>query len=121
MKRFAALKTSLLLSVLFLLVYGGSNWVAARGAHVGTLFFSWERLMPFVPLMIIPYMSIDLFFVAAPFLCRDQRELNLFAKRVTFAIIASGVCFLLFPLRFAFDRPAVSGWLSPVFAAFRAA
>jgi len=114
-----AAKTSALLSALFLVVYGGCNWITAHRAHVGTLFFEWERHIPFVPLMIIPYMSIDLFFVAAPFLCRDQRELSTFARRVSFAIVVSGICFLLFPLRFAFERPHVSGWLGAIFNTFR--
>jgi protein-tyrosine phosphatase/membrane-associated phospholipid phosphatase len=69
--------------------------------------------------MIIPYMSIDLFFVAAPFLCRSEQELYTLAKRITFAILMAGACFLLFPLRFAFERPPASGWLGVVFNAFR--
>ena len=48
----------------FLVVYGGCNWITAQRHDVGTIFFEWERLIPFVPLMIVPYMSIDLFFVA---------------------------------------------------------
>jgi predicted protein tyrosine phosphatase/membrane-associated phospholipid phosphatase len=114
-----AAKTSALLSALFFVVYGGCNWITAHRAHVGTLFFEWERHIPFVPLMIIPYMSIDLFFVAAPFLCRDKRELSTFARRVSFAILVAGICFLLFPLRFAFERPHVSGWLGAIFNTFR--
>jgi predicted protein tyrosine phosphatase len=114
-----AAKTSVLLSALFLVVYGDCNWITAHRAHVGTLFFEWERHIPFVPLMIIPYMSIDLFFVAAPFVCRDKRELSTFAKRVSFAIVVAGICFLLFPLRFAFERPHVSGWLGAIFNTFR--
>jgi predicted protein tyrosine phosphatase len=119
MRGVKAAKTSALLSAIFLVVYGGCNWITAHRAHVGTLFFEWERHIPFVPLMIIPYMSIDLFFVAAPFLCRDERELSTFAKRVTFAIVVAGICFLLFPLRFAFERPHVSGWLGVIFNNFR--
>jgi hypothetical protein len=72
-----------------------------------------------VPLMIAPYMSIDLFFVAAPFLCRNDRELVTFSKRIAAAILIAGVCFLLFPLRFAFERPHADGWLGAVFDWFR--
>jgi protein-tyrosine phosphatase/membrane-associated phospholipid phosphatase len=118
-KPFAALKTSLFLCGLFLVVYATTNWAAAQHAHVDTIFFEWERQIPFVPLMIIPYMSIDLFFVSAPFVCRDKRELEVLARRITFAILFAGLCFLLFPLRFAFDRPPVEGWLGPLFRAFR--
>jgi protein-tyrosine phosphatase len=107
------------LSLLFLLVYGWCNWFTAQRANVPTLFFEWERFIPFVPLMIAPYMSIDLFFVAAPFLCRTDRELATLSKRIVAAIFVGGVCFLLFPLRFAFERPHVAGWLGAFFDWFR--
>ncbi|HWM25126.1 MAG TPA: phosphatase PAP2/dual specificity phosphatase family protein [Chthoniobacterales bacterium] len=115
-----ALAASVGLSALFLIVYGWCNWITAQRPDVGTLYFEWERLIPFVPLMIVPYMSIDLFFVAAPFLCRSDRELAAFSKRILAAIVVAGICFLLFPLRFAFGRPPASGWLGLVFDWFRA-
>lgn len=107
------------LSLLFLVVYGWCNWFTAQRANVPTLFFEWERLIPFVPLMIVPYLSIDLFFIAAPFLCRTNRELGTFSTRITAAVLMAGVCFLLFPLRFAFDRPQAEGWLGVAFDWFR--
>jgi protein-tyrosine phosphatase len=118
-KRSKALVVSAGLSVLFLIVYGGCNWVTAHRANVGTLYFEWERKIPFVPLFILPYMSIDLFFIVAPFLCRTDRELSILAKRITAAIIVAGICFLLFPLRFAFPRPHADGWLGALFDWFR--
>ena len=117
--RRAAARTAAALSVLFLVVYGTCNWITAHRTGVGTWYFAWERRIPFVPAMIVPYMSIDAFFVAAPFLCRDRTELRVFARRVTVAILVAGACFLAMPLRFAFERPAVSGWLGTVFSAFR--
>jgi membrane-associated phospholipid phosphatase len=113
-----ALRTSLWLAALFLFVYGGSNLLAARHAGVGSYYFAWERHIPFVPLMLLPYMSIDLFFLAAPFVC-DARGRAVLARRVVAAILVSGAFFLLMPLRFAFDRPAVSGWLGALFGGFR--
>ena len=117
--RAKALGASAGLSVLFLVVYGWCNWITAQRHDVGTLYFEWERFIPFVPLMIVPYMSIDLFFVAAPFLCRSERELATFSKRIVAAIVVAGICFLLFPLRFAFERPPASGWLGAIFDWFR--
>jgi predicted protein tyrosine phosphatase len=117
--RAKALGASIGLSLLFLIVYGLCNWITAQRHDVGTLFFEWERLIPFVPLMIVPYMSIDLLFVAAPFVCRSERELATLSKRIVAAIIVAGICFLLFPLRFAFDRPHASGWLGVFFDWFR--
>jgi protein-tyrosine phosphatase len=115
----AAVRTSVLLTLLFLVVYGGCNWITAHRSDVGTLFFEWERHIPFVPLMIIPYLSIDPLFLAAPFLCGEPQERRVFARRVSFGIVVAGICFLLFPLRFAFERPTASGWLGSIFDAFR--
>jgi protein-tyrosine phosphatase/membrane-associated phospholipid phosphatase len=113
------LAASLGLSVLFLAIYGWCNWFAAQRTSVPTLFFEWERSIPFVPLMIVPYMSIDLFFVAAPFLCRSNRELATLVKRMATALIVAAVCFTVFPFRFAFARHPVSGWLGAFFDWFQ--
>jgi len=116
--RTTQLAVSVGLSLLFLILYPLCNWLAAQRAYVPTLFFAWERAIPFVPLMIAPYMSLDLLFVAAPFLCRNNRELAALSKQIVTALLVAGVCFLLFPLRFAFERPPLSGWLGDFFAWF---
>jgi len=117
--RLKAFAVSAGLSVLFLIVYGGCNWITGQRSQVGSFYFQWERAIPFVPFMILPYMSIDLFFIAAPFLCRTDEELRIFSRRVVAAILIAGLCFLLFPLRFAFPRPHASGWLGATFDWFR--
>jgi hypothetical protein len=119
MKHWPAIRTSIVLSVLFLVVYLGTNWLTALRNDVGVIVFDWERHIPFVPLMIVPYMSIDLFFVIAPFLCAGGDERRLFSKRIVTAIAIAGACFLLFPLRFSFERPQADGWLGAVFDSFR--
>jgi protein-tyrosine phosphatase len=118
-KRSKALVVSAGLSILFLVVYGGCNWITGQRSQVGSFYFQWERGIPFVPFMILPYMSIDLFFIAAPFLCRTEEKLRIFSRRVIAAILIAGLCFLLFPLSFAFPRPHASGWLGALFDWFR--
>jgi rhodanese-related sulfurtransferase len=117
--RLKAFTVSAGLSVLFLVVYSGCNWITGQRGQVGSFYFHWERAIPFVPFMILPYMSIDLFFIAAPFLCRTDGELRIFSRRVVAAILIAGVCFLLFPLRFALPRPHAGGWLGAIFDWFR--
>ena len=119
MKFFIAARTSALLSLLFLVIYGTCNWLSSQRNDVGSLYFEWERHIPFVPWMIAPYMSINLFFVGAPFLCHDRAELRTLSRRIIFAIVVAGICFLLFPFRFAFERPHAEGWLGVVFDWFR--
>jgi hypothetical protein len=117
--RLKAFITSAGLSILFLIIYGSCNWITSQRSDVGTLYFAWERAIPFVPFFILPYMSIDLFFVAAPFLCRTDHELRAFSRRVIAAILIAGICFLLFPLRFAFPRLHANGWIGALFDWFR--
>lgn len=106
------------LSLLFVVAYGATNWITTQRIDVGTWYYAWERFIPFVPIMIIPYLSTDLFFVAAPFLCRDRRELRLLASRIAVAIVLAAGCFLLFPLELAVERPEACGWLGAVFRRF---
>lgn len=116
--RWAAVRTSAALSVLFLVVYHGCAWVTAQRAAVGTFYFEWERSIPFVPVFILPYLSIDLFFTFAPFLCRDRRELEVFGRRIAASILVAGVCFLTMPLTLAVARPQPEGWLGALYLAF---
>ena len=94
--------------------------MTARRGDVRVFFFPWEHAIPFIPFMILPYLSIDLFFIAAPFLFRNAQELRLFVRRVASAILLAGICFLTVPLRFAFPRPYATGWLGALFDRFRA-
>lgn len=105
----------LLLGPFFFLVYGACNWLTSLRTDVGSFYFDWERYIPFVPVMILPYMSTDLLFAGSFFLCRDKEELRTLAQRFSVAIVVSAVGFLLFPLRFAFPRPYVDGLLGAMF------
>lgn len=103
------------LSLLFVLVYGGCNTLASRRTDLSACFFAWELRIPFVPALIVPYMSIDLFFVASFLVCGDRIELRAHARRIAAAILIAGLAFLVFPLTAGYPRPAVSGWTSWLF------
>jgi protein-tyrosine phosphatase len=109
-----AAATSVLLSVFFVIVYGGTNWLTAHrpSSQVGTWLFTWElAIVPYVPLLYAPYMSLDVLFFAAPFLCRDEQEIRIFAQRVVFAVLVAAAFFLFLPLTLAWPpRPRVGGW-----------
>ncbi len=104
----------------FFLVYGWCNAFTSHRHDVGSFFFQWEKHIPFVPVMILPYMSIDLFFAGSFFLCRTRTELRVHAWRIALAIGISAAGFLLFPLRYGWARPAVGGWLGVLFAPLNA-
>lgn len=111
----AAAATAAGLSLLFVVVYGGCSWLTAQRTDIGIWHYEWERFIPFVPALIVPYMSIDLFFVGAPFLCGSRDEMWTLARRITFAILIAGACFLLLPLQMAGARPQPNDWTGPIF------
>ena len=102
-------------SALFLVAYSITNAIAATRGDLPVFFYEWERSIPVVPFLIVPYMSIDAFFVVAPFLCTSVGEVKIFAKRICTAILVAAAFFLAWPLRFAFERPQVDGVFGPVF------
>src|SRR3954467_10538374 len=112
--------TALWLCALFVAVYGATGWLTSLRADVPTWSFEWERTLPLVPWLIGPYMSLDLFFAAAPFLCVDRAELRALRRRMTAAILIAGAVFALMPLQYAFDRPQPDGWTAPIFRALHA-
>jgi len=105
----------LFLGPLFFFVYGLCNWHASRLPAVPSYYYAWERRIPFVAALILPYFSIDLLYAGSVFVCRDRRELKTHAYRIVTAIVISAVGFLLFPLKFAFERPAVDGAFGHLF------
>jgi len=113
----AAAGTAALTGLLFSIVYNFCNWVTRLRSDVGVWVFEWERHWPVIPGMIIPYWSIDLLFIIAPFLCVTREELAVHRRRIIFVILAAGLGFLAIPLRFAFPRPHVEGIFAPFFAA----
>ena len=104
----------------FFLVYGWCNDFTAHRTNVSSFYFAWERKIPFVPVMILPYMSIDLLFAGSFFLCRSRDELRTHGWRIALAILLSAVGFILFPLRYGWPRPPVDGLLGAVFAPLNA-
>src|ERR1700730_11138087 len=90
-----AAATSIYLSLLFVIVYGTTSWLASTRTNVGTWYFGWERYIPFVPWLIVPYMSIALFYIVAPFLCADMSELQALRRRMTLAILVAGASFVV--------------------------
>ena len=110
-----ALLTSLALCAMFMVVYGVTNTLATHNHNVGTWHYEWERHIPFVPIFILPYMSIDIFFFFAPFLCTSDPERRTFARRIAMAIAVAGLFFWLMPLTIVGERPRVDGWLGSIF------
>lgn len=111
----------LLLAPLFFSTYGFATWVTSQRSDVGTLVFGWESHMPFWAWTIVPYWSIDLLYGFSLLLPNTRHELKQHALRLLSAQVIAVSCFLIWPLRFTFERPeldGVFGWLFAVLAGF---
>ena len=107
----------LFLGPLFFLSYNFTNQHAASLANVPSFFFAWERAIPFWPWTIVPYWSIDLLYGLVFLCCRDKAETNRLGLRYFSAQVIAISCFLLWPLHFAFERPAADGFFGELFNA----
>lgn len=111
----------LLLGPLFFLSYGLANTYTAGRADIVSLVFDWERHLPLWPWTIIPYWSIDLLYGLSFLLPRSRAEMDRHALALLTAQAICVACFLLWPLRFTFERPEISGlfgWLFDVLMGF---
>ena len=94
----------------FFISYGLLNQLTSIRPDVGVVVEDWERAIPFVPWMMLPYMSIDAFYAASLFLFRKRHALDRHALRLLLATVISLIGFLLFPLQFSFPVPKVDGF-----------
>ena len=98
----------LFLGPFFFISYGFANWWAETQSHARTLVFDWESSIPFVGWSIVPYWSIDLLYGLSFLLCRSRREVDCHARRLFSAQIIAISCFIVFPLRFSFEKPPLT-------------
>ncbi|MBJ9986683.1 phosphatase PAP2/dual specificity phosphatase family protein [Acinetobacter sp. S40] len=98
------------LAPFFFLSYGFANHYTASLRHVPSIVFAWEKNIPLWPWTIIPYWSIDFFYGLSLLLCWNKFELRQHVLRLFTAQLLSICCFLLFPLKFSFERPELHGF-----------
>jgi hypothetical protein len=107
-------------SAVFAAAYAGCNRLTSLRADVGAAMFDFERHMPFVPWTIVPYLSIVFFFVFSFFAGGGRAAQREHVLRLLLNLGVAIACYLLVPLRFQFERPAVdgaAGWLFTLLAA----
>jgi len=98
-----------LTSAAFAAAYGLCNRLTQQRSDIGSAVFDWERAMPLLPWTIVPYLSIVVFFVLSFFIGGGGVTLERHVKRLLVNLALSIGCYLLFPLRFQFERPVLDG------------
>ena len=101
-----------LLAPLFFVLYGLCNWAASAGVSGPVLsppLFPGEDRIPFIPWMVIPYFTIDLFYAAVFFVVLDRAQLQTVSRRILFCLLFSSLFFLVLPLELQSSRPETTG------------
>lgn len=101
----------------FAIAYTLSNAYAAAHAPLASIAMTWERAIPFLPWMIVPYLSSGIFFVGSFFWLHRSDPLRLLSRRLLLCTAIACVIFVLWPLQLSSARPAITSNLwAPLFA-----
>ena len=92
------------LSLLFAVVYFGTNWITSRRTDNHQLYLEWELAIPFVPSMIYVYASLLLLLLLPAFTLTRSQLIALARSLVTALFIATAI-YLLLPAELGFVRP----------------
>lgn len=110
------------------MVHAGFNWAAfglcyllandfaARHGVTRDVALPLDALIPFLPWMLLPYLSSGIFFAAAFFKVRGRDNLRVLGQRMLLATVLASLVFMAWPLRFSMPRPVVDApWLAALF------
>ena len=101
------LKLAALLSIQFVVIYGGANLLSQQRTDVHQIYFDWELSIPLVPSMVWIYASICPLMLSPPFFL-NSRDLTNLAKQLAVAMVVAGSVFLLFPGMTGYEPTATS-------------
>lgn len=104
-----------LFAVWWVLVYHGADRIVSRHSYRVRVHTDAELSIPFVPVSIVLYRSIDLMFFLGPFVLRTRSEVRgLVASLFTVTTVA-GLFFMAFPANLAFGPAPHQGAWEPFF------
>ncbi len=99
--------------ILFFLIYAPTNHFF-NGINSFQPFFSWEKTIPLIDWMIIPYISFNLLFLL-PLFFFSEKQLKVFGLAFALSTICAGIFFILFPIRPEFTRIIPTGFTSTLY------
>jgi len=107
-KYHAFVKAGVSLVVLFAVVFYGADHIAARQTARFTLYFAWERAIPFHVAAFVPYYSVFLLPFVVPFGARDTAAVRIWGWRMAACITAAGAVFVVLPADLGYPPPPIT-------------
>lgn len=104
--------------LIFIFFYKIAGIYASNLESVPSFYFPWEKNIPFISWLVIPYMSSGIFFVIIFFLCKTKESLYILVKQINSITIISSISFFIFPLKFAFEKPEIKNSFLSIFFQF---
>jgi membrane-associated phospholipid phosphatase len=83
--------------LLWLLIYGGANWITGLHGYRASLQTQLDSMLPFLPAAVIVYLSLFPMLWLSPLVLRSPDQLRLFARALAIVIVTSGVGLILVP------------------------
>ena len=108
-------RSYLLLSLVFVVVYGSINYLTSIRSRHFLPYFDWEARIPFIPGFVYLYLSIFFVFLL-PLFSLPTRKIRALAGAFLTATVAAGCIFLILPAAPRFERPEIVPGYEFVFA-----
>jgi membrane-associated phospholipid phosphatase len=100
---FAFFTVAMQLAFTFVLLYGGTNWLAEQRTESAHLWMGWELSIPLLPAMILPYFSIHLLMMA-PLFTMGASEIRVLGRGFILATLLAAIVFFFLPAHIGFHR-----------------
>lgn len=101
-------KGMLLCYIIFIVLYMSAQFYAVNMNKSDAYILPLDNYIAFLEWMIIPYATSAIFFVLIFYWVKDRCEYLLLIKRMIAVTVLAFIGFILFPIQFSFERPAIS-------------
>lgn len=111
-----ALAASIVPTALFVVVYGGADWLARLHEFRIAWHLDVDRAVPLVPAAALLYLSLNPLLWMSPLVLRNRRELRALAAALSIAMVVAGVFFIALPAGEIFAEPSpteLAAWAGP--------
>lgn len=102
------IKYAIFSSIIFIFLYKFAEFSTKIHKDIPSIVMEWEYNIPFLPFFIIPYMSSAPLFILIFFITKNEKNLDLLFKRITFITLVSIIIFFIYPLQFSFEKPHIN-------------